>query len=173
MLNRKLKSRVRPEGLRRRERKLTFMMFLIFGCFLVTYMPSLVVKMVRGSYYYSLLHCKSKCVILHPPQVDGRKMHPGLHVFCYILNWSSVMMNPVIYVATQSSYRMAIRSLWIRVSHCRNEDTRNQGRRIVFELENSQKQKERMMSIKPTGGNTCLVQKRSATSMSITDSYTQ
>ena len=59
MLNRKLESRVRPEGLRRRERKLTFMMFLIFGCFIVTYMPSLVVKMVRGCYYYySPLHCK-------------------------------------------------------------------------------------------------------------------
>ena len=104
------------------------------------------------------------------PQVDGKKMHPELHVFCYILNWSSVMMNPVIYVATQSSYRLAIRSLWIRVSYCRNEDTRYEGRKIISELENKQKQNERMMSIKPTGG---LVQKRSATSMSITDSYTK
>ena len=104
------------------------------------------------------------------PQVDGKKMHPELHVFCYILNWSSVMMNPVIYVATQSSYRLAIRSLWIRVSYCRNEDTRYEGRKIVMELENKEKKKARIMSIKPTGG---MVQKRSTTSMSITDSYTQ
>ena len=35
-----------PKGLRRREQKLTKMMFLIFGCFLVTYIPGLITKLV-------------------------------------------------------------------------------------------------------------------------------
>jgi len=36
-----------PQGLRKREQKLTKMMALIFGCFLVTYMPGAVIKLVN------------------------------------------------------------------------------------------------------------------------------
>ena len=36
-----------PKGLKKREQKLTKMMSLIFGCFLVTYLPSMVVITVQ------------------------------------------------------------------------------------------------------------------------------
>ena len=34
------------------------------------------------------------------------------HVFTYILNWTSVVMNPAIYVGTQEKYRIALRLLF-------------------------------------------------------------
>lgn len=34
-----------------------------------------------------------------------------MHVLSYILNWSSVVLNPLIYVATQERYRQAVRYL--------------------------------------------------------------
>ena len=36
-----------PKGLKDREQRLTKMMLFIFGCFLVTYLPGAIVKLVR------------------------------------------------------------------------------------------------------------------------------
>ena len=36
-----------PKGLKAREQKLTRMMLFIFSCFLLTYMPGVIVKLVR------------------------------------------------------------------------------------------------------------------------------
>ena len=38
-----------PKGLKQREQKLTKMMLFIFSCFLLTYMPGVIVKLVRKS----------------------------------------------------------------------------------------------------------------------------
>ena len=40
-----------PKGLKEREQRLTKMMALIFGCFLFTYMPGVVIKLVRRGKY--------------------------------------------------------------------------------------------------------------------------
>ena len=60
-------------------------------------------------YNFSQLLCFS--------QQDPTKNWPTLHVLCYIINWISVIMNPIIYVATQEKYRVAIRLLWNRVRY--------------------------------------------------------
>ena len=51
-ISKALKQRIKdprmiPKGLKKREQKLTKMMSLIFGCFLVTYLPSMVVLTVQ------------------------------------------------------------------------------------------------------------------------------
>ena len=50
-------------------------------------------------------------------QFDSQKDKPSLHVLTYVINWSSVVMNPIIYVATQSKYRVAIKILCLRIRY--------------------------------------------------------
>jgi len=125
-ISKALKQRIKdprmiPKGLKKREQKLTKMMSLIFGCFLVTYLPSMVVK-----------------------TIDDEKEFPTLHVLCYIINWSSVVMNPAIYVATQPKYRMAIKMLVIRIRYLTQPE---EARRLVIQLESENKLAERMQSV--------------------------
>merc|ERR1712018_1029681 len=61
------------------------MLGAIFVLFIVTYLPSLLVK--------SLDKCYD---------------HPVLHILSYIINWSSVVINPIIYVVSQKKYQDAI-----------------------------------------------------------------
>ena len=44
-------------------------------------------------------------------QFDRCYEYPGLRIFFYIINWGSVVLNPIIYVAFQESYQTAIREL--------------------------------------------------------------
>ena len=53
-------------------------------------------------------------------QVNSELDYPTLHPFCYIINWASVIVNPAIYVATQSRYKFALRTLIIRLLHINN-----------------------------------------------------
>eukprot|EP00095_Tigriopus_kingsejongensis_P007204 maker-scaffold192_size271026-snap-gene-1.21 protein:Tk07204 transcript:maker-scaffold192_size271026-snap-gene-1.21-mRNA-1 annotation:"gustatory receptor trehalose 1" len=78
-----------PKGMKQREQRLTKMMLFIFGCFLLTYLPGVGIKVMDKSLHY-----------------------PSLHVASYIVNWLSVIMNPTIYVATQERYRQAFQYLF-------------------------------------------------------------
>lgn len=78
-----------PKGLRDRENRLTNMMLIIYVTFLLTYWPGVLVKLF-----------------------DKDINHGSVHIFFYILNWSSVLVNPIIYAATQKRYRDAYRYLF-------------------------------------------------------------
>ena len=82
--------------------------------------------------------------VYHSLKIDDEKDFPGLHVLCYIINWSSVVMNPAIYVATQPKYRMAIKILLIRIRYLSQPE---EARRLVFQLESENKLAERMQSV--------------------------
>ena len=34
--------------------------------------------------------------------------HPGWHVTAYVINWSSVVINPIIYVVSQKKYQVRL-----------------------------------------------------------------
>ena len=61
------------------------MMATLFIVFLVTYLPSSIIKQFDDDYNY-----------------------PKIHVICYIINWIAVVINPVIYLASQEHYRVAL-----------------------------------------------------------------
>ena len=42
-------------------------------------------------------------------QLDQCYEHPVIHVLCYIINWSSVVINPIIYVVSQKKYQDALK----------------------------------------------------------------
>jgi len=65
------------------------MILMIFGVYILSYIPTLFASMF------------DKCF-----------ENPGLRIFIYIINWSSVILNPIIYVAFQESYKDAIKSLF-------------------------------------------------------------
>lgn len=75
------------------ETRFIAMLGLIFAVFVVTFLPGYLVKQM------------DKCV-----------NKSGLHVFCYILNWCSVWINPVIYVVSQSNYQAAIKDLFEKLN---------------------------------------------------------
>lgn len=47
-------------------------------------------------------------------QLDDDYQFPTSHILSYIINWLSVIVNPIIYVATQKRYQEAIRLLFIK-----------------------------------------------------------
>ena len=102
-----------PKGIRKSEQKLTKMMVFIFGTFLLTYMPGVVVKMVRLDNSLISSARGNPAVQVVPLtfelKLDEDLNKPGLHVMFYVLNWISVVMNPVIYFFTQERYRDAFR----------------------------------------------------------------
>ena len=102
-----------PKGIRKSEQKLTKMMVFIFGTFLLTYMPGVVVKMVRFDNSLISSARGNPAVQVVPLtfelKLDEDLNKPGLHVMFYVLNWISVVMNPVIYFFTQERYRDAFR----------------------------------------------------------------
>ena len=61
----------------------------IFVFFILTYMPSVIVKTVDKCYY-----------------------HSNWHAVSYVINWASVVINPIIYVVSQQKYQEAIMYLW-------------------------------------------------------------
>ena len=61
------------------------MMAILFIVFLVTYLPNSIIKQFDDDYNY-----------------------PKIHVICYIINWIAVVINPVIYLASQEHYRVAL-----------------------------------------------------------------
>ena len=42
-------------------------------------------------------------------QLDKCYKHPVLHILSYIINWSSVVINPIIYVVSQKKYQDALK----------------------------------------------------------------
>lgn len=53
-------------------------------------------------------------------QFDEDYERPTAHVLCYIINWLSVIVNPVIYVVTNGKYRLAVCLLYKRVRFFKN-----------------------------------------------------
>ena len=72
----------------RAENIFLLMIFGVFLFFVVTLIPSWAVDKFDTCFQY-----------------------PSLHAFAYILNWSGVIVNPMIFMITQGSYRDAVRAL--------------------------------------------------------------
>ena len=78
------------------------MLFIILLEFAVSYLPFVLVNMVKIS---SILSLKLN---LYYFQYDFCHKRPFLHVLAYVINWTSVVVNPVIYVVMQRSYQVCI-----------------------------------------------------------------
>ncbi|KAL1487533.1 hypothetical protein ABEB36_015803 [Hypothenemus hampei] len=74
------------------DNKLTSLMILIFFCFLLCFMPFVLVKVF-----------------------DDKVSYPELHIFSSLLVWASAVINPFIYVATNKQYRNAYKKLFGKV----------------------------------------------------------
>lgn len=68
--------------------RLTFMMLIIFICFLVCYFPSMVVNVTMEDNKY-----------------------PWIHILSSILTWASSVLNPFLYAASNRTYRIAYHKL--------------------------------------------------------------
>ena len=67
-----------------------FMLMLaaIYVLFLVTYLPTLLVRMF-----------------------DKDMKHTTLHILTYVINWASVVINPIVYVVSQRKYQVGNRCI--------------------------------------------------------------
>ena len=77
------------------------MLAAIFVLFIVTYAPSLLVKMVN--YFSWGGHPIFKP---HNFQSDKRYNNPTLHIMAYVINWATVVINPIVYVVSQKKYKV-------------------------------------------------------------------
>ncbi|KAL1493062.1 hypothetical protein ABEB36_011200 [Hypothenemus hampei] len=73
----------------RDDNRLTSLMALIFFCFLLCFLPLMLVNVF-----------------------DDKVSYPELHVFSSILAWASSVINPFIYAATNKQYRSAYKKLF-------------------------------------------------------------
>jgi len=80
---------------RKMEKLFMLMLGAIFVFFVVTYVPSIIVK-----------------------GFDPCFKKPTLHVLAYAINWASVWINPIIYVVSQKKYQEAIRKLKDALKRC-------------------------------------------------------
>lgn len=76
----------------REDARLTTMMLLIFVCFLVSFLPLMLVNVAD----------------------DGNR-YPWLHIFASVMAWASSCMNPFVYAASNRTYRVAYYKLFARV----------------------------------------------------------
>ena len=70
-------------------------------------------------------------------QLDKCYKHPVIHVLCYIINWSSVVINPIIYVVSQKKYQDALKytkNAILGVCGREREEVRKQGLSINIEV---------------------------------------
>ena len=51
-------------------------------------------------------------------QLDKCYNHPVLHILSYIINWSSVVINPITYVVTQKKYQDALKYTKNAITSC-------------------------------------------------------
>ena len=58
--------------------------------------------------------------------LDPNYCHPSIHVACYVINWLSVIADPIIYAATQERYRFALKLLYLRVKFITRPERYNQ-----------------------------------------------
>ena len=93
-------------------KKFLFMLFIILLEFAVSYLPFVLVNMVKIS---SILSFKLN---LYYFQYDFCHKRPFLHVLAYVINWTSVVVNPVIYVVMQTMYQVCLRPLFSKVLSC-------------------------------------------------------
>ena len=103
------------------------MLGLIFLVFVLSYLPFIVVNQVPAnifqvwidmiqiviSTYYNLNSChfvSNSRLLLYQYHLkfDSCYTKPYLHVFAYVINWTSVVVNPVVYVVMQKSYQVRL-----------------------------------------------------------------
>ena len=63
------------------EKRFMVMLFAIFGVYIVTFLPGFLIK-----------------------AFDDCAEYHNVRVITYVLNWASVWINPIIYIATQKRY---------------------------------------------------------------------
>merc|ERR1712172_31432 len=75
---------------------------------MLTYIPSFLVKLLDKCYD-----------------------HTELHILSYIINWSSVVINPIIYVVTQKKYQDALKyTKNAIISFCRRGSEEDRGQKM-------------------------------------------
>ena len=77
------------------------MLAAIYVLFIVTYAPSLLVKMVNYFSWRDHPICKPLNY-----QSDKRYKNPTLHIIAYVINWATVVINPIVYVVSQKKYKV-------------------------------------------------------------------
>ena len=77
---------------RKAENIFILMLFMVFLFFVLTLFPSWAVD-----------------------HFDKCFQHPTIHAIAYMLNWTGVIINPIIFMVTQRSYREAVRGLFKRL----------------------------------------------------------
>ena len=81
------------------------MLAAMYVIFILTYLPSLLIKIVTKK--------------THPPgedipflipdnyyQFDKCYNHETIHIMAYVINWASVVINPILYVVSQKKYKV-------------------------------------------------------------------
>lgn len=80
--------------------RLTIMMLVIFLCFLMCFLPLMVVNVF-----------------------DDKTKLPWLHVVASVAAWSSAVINPIIYAAGSHQYRNAYKNLFVQVKAWRSSNS--------------------------------------------------
>ena len=111
------KQRIQRKKYRSEDIKLTKMMLTIFVCFLVCFLPLMMVNVL-----------------------DDEMQQPVIHIFASVLAWMSAAINPIIYSIQNQQYQQAFRALFcgrVRVSRRRaaagvSQDEPNHPRSEMF-----------------------------------------
>lgn len=80
--------------------RLTVMMLVIFLCFIMCFLPLMVVNVF-----------------------DEKTKYPFAHVMASVSAWSSAVINPIIYAVGSSQYRNAYKSLFVQIKTWRSSNS--------------------------------------------------
>ena len=131
--------------LEKKEQEVIKMMVAILVGFAITYLPSFIVVTVRVFRKYSKqtpLYAASFKIIMHQKiispiikkyyifansiyQADPHKKLPQLQITSYIILWASPIINPIIYIVMQQSYRVAFVALLEQIGLMKQSDFMN------------------------------------------------
>lgn len=82
--------------------RLTVMMLVIFLCFIMCFLPLMVVNVF-----------------------DEKAKYPFAHVMASVSAWSSAVINPIIYAVGSSQYRNAYKNLFVQIRTWRSSNSSN------------------------------------------------
>lgn len=94
--------------------RLTIMMLVIFLCFIVCFLPLMIVNVF-----------------------DDKTKYPFMHVIASVSAWSSAVINPIIYAVGSSQYRNAYKNLFVKIKTWKSSNSSGAGNNNKIQVSKS------------------------------------
>lgn len=105
------------------------MMLVIFLCFIVCFLPLMVVNVF-----------------------DDKTKYPFMHVIASVSAWSSAVINPIIYAVGSSQYRNAYKSLFVKIKTWKSSNSSGNNNNKVHVSKSNTADPNSIISVPKTPG---------------------